>query len=228
MIFFDIDGTLIDFKQAEAAGIRTFYQTYGHHFTLTEEAFHVEWRVVGACHFPRFLRGELSFEQQQAERVKSLFELAAIRLTDREAGAYFGTYLQAFESSWAAYDDVVPCLQVLQAMGHRLGIISNGNGAQQRSKLERAGLLAYFEAIVVSSEAGAAKPDPRIFEAACLQARRDPSACLYIGDDVETDIVACRQYGLSGIWLNRTGTRTEHKVPAIARLSELDPELAFL
>lgn len=100
MIFFDIDGTLIDFKQAEAAGIRTFYQTYGHHFTLTEEAFHVEWRVVGARHFSRFLRGELSFEQQQAERVKSLFELAAIRLTDREAGAYFGTYIRAFESSW--------------------------------------------------------------------------------------------------------------------------------
>src|SRR4051794_18374880 len=48
----------------------------------------------------------------------------------------------------------------------RLGLVSNGASDLQRTKLARTGLADCFDAVVVSSDVGAGKPDPHVFLAA--------------------------------------------------------------
>jgi len=50
---------------------------------------------------------------------------------------------------------------------------------------------------------GAAKPDPRIFHAACDALGVEPGATLHIGDDLELDVLAARRAGLHAAWLLR-------------------------
>src|SRR4029077_5575637 len=58
--------------------------------------------------------------------------------------------------------DAEPALRDL-ARDHRLALVTNGAGGVQREKLGRTPLGRYFDAIVISTEVGVGKPDPRIF-----------------------------------------------------------------
>lgn len=69
---------------------------------------------------------------------------------------------------------------------HRLGVLSNGVGSVQRDKLAAHDLDDVFDAIVVSHDVGAMKPDSRLFTTA---ARRLPAdEHVYVGDSAEGDI----------------------------------------
>ena len=143
-----------------------------------------------------------------------MFEVAA------QADELFDIYFRVYESRWLLFPDVLPSLGELS--GHRLGIISNGNGAEQRSKLERTGIAERFEFVHISDDCGHAKPDAEIFLRACTMAGVAPRDAIYIGDLYETDAVGARAAGLHGVWLNRGSTYArEHAPPAIRSLDEL-------
>ncbi|WP_028549572.1 HAD family hydrolase [Paenibacillus sp. UNC451MF] len=200
MIFFDLDGTLMDFKAAELLGVQAFQQHYGNRYdyNCSQEDFYDAWCRIGQKHYSRFLSGELTFEQQQVERMK---ELVSKEINDEEAAACYQTYIQHFEMHWQPYEDVIPCLHKLA--GRRLGVITNGDSNQQRLKLERMGLTDYFEMVITSGELGYSKPDAAIFHYARERAGTDLHEMIYVGDDVRTDIVPCEALGIKGIWLNR-------------------------
>ncbi|GAX88594.1 hypothetical protein EFBL_0206 [Effusibacillus lacus] len=75
--------------------------------------------------------------------------------------------------------------------GHRLGVITNGDLNQQKLKLERMGVLDYFEVVVASGDVGFSKPDTRMFEIACEMTGTHWCEMIYVGDDLATDIVPC-------------------------------------
>jgi len=202
VIFFDIDGTLLDFKAAECHGVRAVYARYGMRLPQNEAEFYAAWVQIGHQHFTRYLAGQVSFAQQQRERVKALFTLGAVPIADADAAEVFRVYLVGFEAYWKAFDDVTPCLGQLRKR-HRLGIISNGDLSQQRAKLKAMGILNFFDVIVTSSEVGVSKPDPEIFLAACRRAEVLPSVCIYVGDTWHTDIRPSLELGMRAIWLHR-------------------------
>ena len=69
--------------------------------------------------------------------------------------------------------------------------------------VHRTPLGRYFSASISAPAFGAAKPDPRIFHAACDALGVEPGATLHIGDDLELDVLAARRAGLHAAWLLR-------------------------
>jgi len=221
MIFFDIDDTLLDFKGAEYLGVVAFHAKYGEPFNLEIGEFYEQWCKISSKHFKLFLQGHLSFEQQKAERVKDIFKLANISLKENEASKIFEFYLESFEENWRPFDDVIPCLEKLCAK--RLGVLSNGDSQQQRMKLEKLGIDGYFELVITARDIGVAKPDPDFFRIACDTAKTSPNDCIFIGDDLEVDILACQKINMRGIWLNRKDKpQIQNTVESITKLSELN------
>jgi putative hydrolase of the HAD superfamily len=219
MIFFDLDGTLLDYKGAEYLAAQAFYNEFRYlgNWNCSQNEFYEKWCMIAKKHYTRFLRGELSFKQQQIERVKELFNG---EIKDHEAAELFQVYVENFERNWRPFDDVIPCLEKLD--GHRLGVITNGELNQQKLKLERIGILDYFEVVVASGDVGFAKPDPRIFEIACEMTGTDLNEMMYIGDDVATDIVPCEACKITCIWINRRKERPARPVThMITSLKEL-------
>ena len=94
--------------------------------------------------------------------------------------ATYSVYEDAYVEHWSLYDDVRPVLDALPA--GRLGIISNGNSVNQREKLRRTGIFHLFSMVLISSDIGVAKPDPRIFEEGAMRLGVEPHACVYVGD----------------------------------------------
>jgi HAD superfamily hydrolase (TIGR01549 family) len=87
---------------------------------------------------------------------------------------------------WVAYADAAPVLGALRERGLRVGAVSNV-GFDLRPVLDGLGLLALLEAVVLSYEVGAVKPDPRIFRAACAALAVAPEDTLMVGDHAEAD-----------------------------------------
>lgn len=97
------------------------------------------------------------------------------------------------------YDDARPVLAAL-AGRFRLVALTNGN-----ARLGPAGIAPYFRARVTATDAGAAKPDARMFRKAEAVMGVRPHEVLHIGDDPQRDVNAARDAGQHAVWVNRNG-----------------------
>jgi putative hydrolase of the HAD superfamily len=219
MIFFDIDGTLIDHASASAAASLSLYDHFSGEILFAREQFPAAWEKILNKHFDRFCRGEISVWEQRRARTREVF--GDSRLSDSECDSRYRVFMSAYEPHTAAYEDALPCLKRLR--GTQLGIISNGVRGQQIGKLQRADLLKYFSVLVFSEDVGLGKPAPGIFLEACRQAGEEPDACVHIGDSIEADVVPSRALGMQAIWLDRLAFATsEVHAPVISSLHELN------
>jgi putative hydrolase of the HAD superfamily len=122
------------------------------------------------------------------------------------------------------YSDVVPTLTELRTRVDELVLITNGPGSTQRHKVEVTGLTVLLDAVIISGEAGVAKPDPAIFVLAARAAGVPLAAAWHVGDSLASDIAGAANAGLgAGVWLNRTHAAAPEPPPdyEITSLTEL-------
>lgn len=121
--------------------------------------------------------------------------------------------------AWRLAPGAREALDALEAGGRRLAIVSNFD-QRLRAVLEALGLRERFAAVVLPLDAGAAKPDPRIFDA-CLQ-RLGLAACeaVYVGDHAVRDVEASRAAGLHAI--DVSGSATLEGIPALVAALEAE------
>jgi len=206
-VFFDIDGTLLDDDDATRAAALALLRQHRAVFDLSDDAFVRRWKDLAATHWRRYERREVTFAEQRRARVIDMFWASEEALSVADADDLFGVYVRHYERNWGLFPNVLPCLDALA--GRPLGVISNGDPAQQRKKLERTGLLHRFAAITIAGEVGVAKPDPAIFREACRRIGRPAQACTYVGDQYLTDAHARAHAGLRGVWIDRLGASVE-------------------
>ena len=113
-------------------------------------------------------------------------------------------YREKQQRQWHAFDFCVETLGMLKAGGYRLGIISNWDSTA-RAVIEENGLTDFFDTIVISSEVGVEKPDPRIFIEAFRLSGSEASEGLYVGDNYYDDAVGSRRAGMDFRIINRFG-----------------------
>ena len=104
---------------------------------------------------------------------------------------------------------------------HRLGLVTNGAPDVQREKIARTALAAHFDAIVISVEVGAGKPDPRIFHAALDALGVASTDAVMVGDSLERDVAGARRAGLRTIWIDRSGAAAAGPIAPDARIRSL-------
>lgn len=99
---------------------------------------------------------------------------------------------------------VPPALESLRAAGWRIAIATNGTAGQQAAKIRQAGLDRLVDAVAISGEVGAAKPDRRLFEAAAERCGADlASGGWMVGDCPVRDVAGAQRLGLRTIWMRR-------------------------
>jgi putative hydrolase of the HAD superfamily len=120
-------------------------------------------------------------------------------------------------------DGALDTLEMLRSQGVRLGLVTNGMGWMQRSKIERFALADYFEHIFVEGEVGIGKPDERIFLHALETMNADADATWMIGDNLEWDVRAPRRVGINSVWVKRepSGAPEESEYPVVRSIAEL-------
>ena len=107
---------------------------------------------------------------------------------------------------WRPYDEVAEVLDELKkkrSIG--LGVISNWD-CTARDILRKAGLIDYFDYLIISCEVNCSKPDARIFNIALKAASVDARQCVYVGDNYYDDFMGSRKVGMDSLIINRFGS----------------------
>jgi len=198
-LFFDAAGTLI--RPAEPVG-----KTYALHALqrgivaepeAIMQAFRMAWKETPP---PLHPEGQASADDDRGwwlALVGDVFgRVLGTPLAEATLESLFsGLYLHyAQPQAWSVFDDVVPALEEL-ARDHRLLVVSNFD-RRLRSILAGHDLLRFFGQIIISSEVGAAKPHPRMFEAALVAGDCPPQEALHIGDDLKCDLHGAQSCGI--------------------------------
>lgn len=87
-----------------------------------------------------------------------------------------------------------------RAAGLKVGVVTNGRDAFQRSKIAGMGLQPLVDAIVTSGGFGRKKPDPAIFLACLAALDTAPDSAAFVGDDFAADMMPALQLGMRAIW----------------------------
>jgi putative hydrolase of the HAD superfamily len=103
--------------------------------------------------------------------------------------------LFACPDAWLATPGAAESLADLRASGRRTAIVSNFD-RRLPGILEGLGLAAGLDACVLAADAGAAKPDPRIFRCALARLRVEPDQAAFVGDDHQRDLDPASALGL--------------------------------
>ncbi len=79
-------------------------------------------------------------------------------------------------------------LATIRKAGYKTALIANGDSVGARNILKRCGLQGYFDAIVISEEAGIAKPDKRIFQIALKDLETKAENAVMVGNRIDADV----------------------------------------
>jgi putative hydrolase of the HAD superfamily len=121
---------------------------------------------------------------------------------------------------FAPYPEVPAVLDALRERGHRLAVVSNWD-VSLHDVLERTGLAPRFDAVVVSAEIGAAKPDPEPFRRALAALGAEPGDALHAGDRMAEDVEGARAAGVMPVLVDRSGEAQADGVAVIPTLDGL-------
>ena len=201
-IFFDLDRTLWDFETNS-------------HETLLEICASYDLNKRGISNYEEFIK---IYKIHNSE-LWDLYSLDKISQNDlrrerfQRALADFGINdFQLSEDLGENYIEICPrknklflfTFQVLDYLKekYRLHIITNGFDKTQHLKLKHSNLTQYFNQIITSEKTGFKKPNPKIFAHALELANAKKKECIYVGDNLVVDILACQNYGIDGIYFN--------------------------
>jgi putative hydrolase of the HAD superfamily len=83
---------------------------------------------------------------------------------------------------------------------YRLAVATDAMSPYALPELRHVGLADFFNPIVISGDVGYRKPDPRLFRNA-LDALGTPAGeTVYVGNDLEQDVLAAKQTGMKAIF----------------------------
>jgi putative hydrolase of the HAD superfamily len=182
----------------------------------------------------RALRAEIGYYRshlQQARDERSLADLrrrcaevlrGALPSSDRLAAisteALTETLLAALR--FRAFDDACEALAIARERRQRVIVVSNWDFSLTEV-LDRIGLAALVDGVVISAVLGVRKPSPAIFEAALKLAGAARTEAVHVGDSVEEDVDGARAAGIEAVLLRRDGSPGPDGVTTIASLTEL-------
>ena len=107
---------------------------------------------------------------------------------------------QNYATMFKLYEDVLPVLSELHQK-YRLALVSNCSiGLSQVIKI--LGIAEFFDAIVLSYEVGARKPDKSIYVEAIRQVQLDPVKCTFVSDEI-SDLEGANELGMKTLLVHQ-------------------------
>ena len=206
VVFLDAAGTLFELQEPVGVTYARFAAVHGLEVNVAvlETAFRTAWKELPPPVPPEGCPPTDDDRGWWMLLVRRSFAYATGRTMDEEwfPALFDALYAHfALPQAWRLFPDVVPALKILR--DHvRMFVLSNFD---RRLPAILSGLCIadYFEAVVVSSEVGASKPHPRIFNAAIKMAAVPVHECLHVGDEEGADVQGAEAVGIPAIRIDR-------------------------
>ena len=211
-VLFDLDDTLVDQRGIQYDIAQRLQRHSGRlaeveaQTLASRSMFHMD-----ALH-ALVVSGQLTLHDARVERYRRLLHEFAADTTLAESFAI------RHRDNYLALECLVPgaaaLVEALHARGLSLAIVSNSARDEQQRKLNRFGLMQFFDALIVSADHGISKPDARLFALALDALGVAAEHSVMVGDSWLNDIHGANRAGIRAVWLNRQRTERPDATPA--------------
>lgn len=195
-LFFDLDHTLWDFRANSRATLEELHGELGLADAGVERAdeFIATYEEVNAGLWRRYEAGHIGKAVLRVLRFRNTLLRFGVR-NDRLSTTLGRLYIERCPRRTALSPGARELIEAVHP-DHRIHIITNGFTEVQRVKVEASGLAPYVDVLVTSEQAGAGKPDVRIFELAMRRAGASVRESLMVGDSITNDMEGARRVGM--------------------------------
>lgn len=221
VIFWDVDGTLLDFLAAEKAAVKRCFEIF-QLGACPDEAIE-QYSAINVRYWQMLERGEMTKPQILVGRFAEFFR--ARGLDASIAVAFNDEYQLRLGDTIRFFDGALETVQALKARGVVQCAATNGTKVAQDNKLARSGLDRLFDHIFISEEMGCEKPGRAFFDRALAAvgpyARNE---VMIVGDSLTSDMRGGVNAGVVTCWFNPSHAVNTGNLPIdyeIERLSQV-------
>ncbi len=201
-IFFDLDHTLWDF---ETNSRETLFELFDH-FNLVElgipnaQLLYDTYARINEYYWGLYRQHLVSKSRLREERFTKTFEEFGIAAHEIPP-TLPDTYIARCPLKAALMPNAVEVLEFLKK-NYQLHIITNGFKETQSMKMRSSGIEHFFKIIIFSEDAGYQKPHPAIFRKAVNDAKCKIHQAIFVGDNLDADIIGSRNFGMDQVFYN--------------------------
>lgn len=228
-VFLDLDHTLWDFDRNSYITLQILYKELDleQKTDISFEIFFEMYKKINAELWKAYNTNAISQSELRNTRFIRVFQALNREISPENNRILSVEYVHQCTRRGHLIEGAEDLLQHFQGK-YEYHIITNGFNDSQWAKIEHSNLKQYItpEQITTSEQAGAHKPDKRIFEYVCKQYSVSPENCIMIGDNLDTDILGARQAGIKSIWFAPHETE-KHSLPDI-QITHLHQLIEFL
>lgn len=223
-ILLDLDHTLFD---TDASEIAAFEQTMAAAGILDAGRYLPAYQKINLELWAAVERGEISPNVIRNGRFE---RFVAEQEIDADPVQMADNFVIGLGMNGDLYDGAYEAIEQLSKRA-ALAMVTNGLGEVQRTRIDRLGIGDYFDAVAISAEVGASKPDVEIFDFA-FRSLGQPTkeTAVMVGDNLLADIRGGINYGIATCWYNphgRPSNGTDRSDYEIEDLKELCTLLAI-
>jgi putative hydrolase of the HAD superfamily len=241
-ICFDLDNTLYNHEFAFKRAIKQCYYTKIHRWKISVdqappfEAWFTTFKYYCDHFWPELEHKRMSGLDYRRARYAEAMREHRLPVKMEEADDFHNEYYEIVHQ-FAKPDPMMgPLLKWLSDIGVKVGILTNGPSITQRNKIEALGLNQFVEEqhLLISSETGLEKPDPRFFHLMeqTFQMGRDSllntDTFLFIGDSWEQDVEGAVAAGWDAVYLNTREIEPSSHVNVVTNVHSLSDIYVWL
>ena len=197
-LLWDVDGTLLDFRAAETAAVKSLFDE----FSLgrcTDEMVR-RYSRINMVFWERLERNEITKSQVLIGRFEQFFGEIGIPVSLAEE--FNRRYQIRLGDTIVFRDDSIRIVKSLRGCVRQY-VVSNGTIMAQNRKLKLSGLGELMDGIFLSEEIGAEKPNKAFFDTVFEKIRPfRPDEILIVGDSLTSDIRGGNNAGIRTCWYN--------------------------
>lgn len=216
-LLWDIDGTILDFKAAENAAVKTLFKKYN--IGECSDEMIEQYSKINDKYWQALERGEMTKPQILVGRFAEFFESIG---ADTAIAADFNVDYQVTLGDFVVFEkDAVEVLEAEKGK-YRLIAVTNGTKIAQTKKLRTSGLIDIFDSVYISEDVGVEKPNKEYFDAVFeAEGITDLSEVLIIGDSLTSDIKGGNNAGIDTCWYNKWNAENTKGVTVTYEIAEL-------
>ncbi len=222
-ILLDFDHTLFDSDTSEAIAFAETLRQCG----IADPGAHFDtYQTINRTLWAAVEQGHIDPNEVRTRRFEQLARTIGLDANPEAITDMADSFIHAIGANGDLYPRAQEILEHL-ATSATLALVTNTLSEVQRARIDRLDIGRYFDAIVISTEVGSAKPSPTIFDITFERlGNPDKQTAVMIGDSLTSDIRGGANYGIATCWYNphgRIAAPHNHITHEIATLDQLLP-----
>lgn len=202
VVLWDVDGTLLNFAEAEKAAIRKCFEM--HALGECTDEMLAQYSEINHRYWKMLERGEMTKPEILVGRFVEFFEKQGL---DVSVASAFNENYQIQLGDTVCFED--NAMEVILALKERVKqcAVTNGTKVAQQRKLANSGLDQHFDAVFISEDVGIEKPMQGFFDAVWAGIGEYPKdEVMIVGDSLTSDMQGGVNAGILTCWYNPKST----------------------